>query len=715
MSRVSVGDNLLSVCAFYFVSKLYLINKFNLFLSAVFEIVVVALYYFAKEFIKTNKKRFLMCLFVAISCALELYFSFETVQSITYFLIGFLLKILFALYFDKLFAVCKTKSIFFKFGNFDYLIFSVMIFLLSMGLFSFYFIAEWLWLFVIAVCLVFACRVFSTDKFFVVISMVALGTSAVRGDSLCLVLGVLGGVILVNFKNLNKWIYGFLTLICFGVFVVIFKFYTFISYFSLIFAVFLYLITPNRVVLKLSALFEQDAFNLICDEIQKGKMNIIKQKLDLMSGTFRQMQNDFKFLVVGKINRQKASEELAEDVVLNVCKNCENFKQCFEQNINKKQLFQTLLFRAFENKSIGKNDLSNGLVAYCFKSGMIVSEINQIATQFLGYEKAMKNEDSSKLLISSELGNFSDIFSNFAKMLKYSLKINKKSSKMLKESFVNGMIDAKEVVVLENEFGIESVNIVASNEIFAKKELIEILNKNLKNKMMPKQLKHLNFSGLGLACFVPIGRFRVEFAVSSKSKETKNGDNVSVCKLSDTKYFLALADGMGHGESANQISTMVLSLIKNMFRVGLDDELIISSVNKLLLPAGLDNFTSLDVCVIDIESEMASFIKLGASVSVIKHQNTSEVVSCDSLPMGIVAAVKPTIIKKQISFGDVIVLASDGVVDGFGEIEAYKNFINDFKIYNLQKFADTLVFDSEFQNTKHPDDMTVIAINLLKN
>ncbi len=713
--RIFLGKNLFSVTISYLLSKIFFLSDIKILLITIFEVVVIALYYFSKEFIKTKKERFLMCVFVALSSALKLYYSFSSLNILIMYFVEFFTKIFAVIYFHKFFAIYKTKFIFFKFSHLDYFMFSLMVFLLSMGLFSFDLIQKYAGLFVISIVLIFACRIFPVDKYFVVLSMVSVGAVVITKESLYLILSILGAVLLMNFKDLNKYVYALFASVCFACFVIIFKFYTNFSYFSFIFAVFLFILTPNHYILKCVELFEQDSYNMVCTELQRSKVIAIKQKLQLMSDTLLTMQNNFKFLIVGKISRQKASAELSTDVIEKCCKNCENYKSCFMENINKKQLFEDLLFKAIENKQVSKNDLSNGLQVYCMKSGIIINEINQTARMFLSYENAMKYEDSSKLLIASELGNFSDIFSNFAKMLKYSLKINKNSSKILKESLTNGLIDAKEVVVLENEHGVESVNIIAENQILTKRELVEVLKQNLKNNMIMKNVKHLSLSGLGLATFVPAGRFRINFAVSSKAKELKNGDNVTVAKLSDNKYFLALADGMGHGENANKISSMVLSLVKSMFEVGLDDELIIQSVNKLLVPAGLDNFTTIDACVIDLEKEVCNFIKLGSSVSVIKHKNTSEIISSDSLPMGIVSCIKPTIIKKQISYGDAIFLASDGVVDSFSSIEEYKHFINDSKIYNLQKFADNLVFDAGFQNTKHPDDMTVIAINLLKN
>lgn len=715
MARIYLDKNLIVVAFGYFLSKLIFFQNFNVFLVTVFELVVIALYYFAREFIKTKKQRFLLCVFVGLSSVLSLYFSFANTESLIFYFVNFFCEILLALYFCKFFSVYKTKFLFFKFSNLDYFVFSLMVLMLSMGLFSFGVVEKYLGLFVVSIFVVFVCKMLPAEKYFVLSSMIALGAVVIIGDYIYLIFTTLACIVFVNFKDLNKYLYGVVATLLFTVFVFIFQLFNIFSYFSLIFAIFFYLVVPNKFVLRFSNLFEQDAMNLICTELQNSRILMIKEKLQIMSDTFLDMQKNFTYLMVGKINRESACIELAQDVINKCCKNCENFRFCFTQNINKRAMFESLLFKAVENKQVSKEDVGNGMLSYCMKSGIVINEINQTAKMFLSYEQAMKTEDSSKLLISSELGNFSDIFSNFAKMVKYSIKINKNSSKIIKESCLNNLIELKEVVVLENESGIESVNVIADNELLLRREILVIAEKVIKNRLKLSCLKHLNLSGVSMATFVPASRFRIEFAVSSKAKEEQNGDNVMISKLSENKYFIAIADGMGHGENANRISSMVLSLIKSMFEVGLDDELILQSVNKLLLPAGLDNFTTLDACVIDLENEICNFIKLGSSVSVMKHKETSENIVCDSLPMGIVQNIKPTIIKKHISYGDLIFLASDGIVDSFPSVDAYRCFINDSKIYNLQKYVDSVVLDASFQNSKHPDDMTIIAINLLKN
>lgn len=714
-SRLFFGANIFAVTGFYLISKLFLFSEVNWILITAYEIVFLALYYFANEFVKQDKKMFVAILFVVLSNVLYLYFCLSQVRLIVECLISLVLQISAFIYFYKFNKVYKNKLVFYKFSRNDYFIFSIMMLLLSLGVFSFDLIHSKLGLFVIILFVILGAKILPIDRFFISVIVVAIGSVVSTGDFLLFNFTVIFSVLISLIKDFNKYFYIALAVIISTILAIIFEIKDIFSLFSLIFAFFIYIFIPNKIIKKISDSLEADAMTIIFRKYQEGQINEVRNKLILMSGTLKEMQTNFKFLLVGKIDREKACLELAGDVISKCCSECENYRYCFMQNIDKRKMFESMLSRAIENKQISSGDLSNGIQAYCNKSGIVASEINQMARLFLSYESAMKTQDESKLLISSEIGNFAEIFKNFAKNIKNSLKINEKLSKLLKETFVNNLVDSKEVVIFENEFGIEMINVVALNEQILRRELVDSISKTIKNQVQLKNVVHLEKSGFSLATFVPKAKVKVQFAISTKAKEQKNGDTGAVVKISENKYFVAIADGMGHGEQANRMSSMVLKLIKSMFEVGLDDELIIESVNKLLIPAGLDNFTTLDVCVVDIEKHECSFIKMGSSVSVLKHKDTSEAIVSESLPIGIVQNIKPTIVKKPIFQGDMIFLASDGVVDSFPNIESYKTFINDAKIYNVQKFLDDVVFDASSMNQTHVDDMTIIGINLLKN
>lgn len=713
--RLFAGGNIFVVIAAYAVSKIYTFFTLPGLLIAVYEIVFLALYYFAKEFLKFKHKWLLNIIFVSLSNVLYLYYSMTTLVNLGYFAISLFCQILLDLFFLKFLSTLKSKFVFFKFSNTDYLVFSVMTFLLSLGLFSFEYIEPYVGLFFLMFPAMFLCKVLPPEKYFTAIITLAVGSLLATYNDFYLIIVTISSVIFLEFKSLGKYIYISICTAVLTIFVFIFNIFGIFQIISLVFAILLLIAIPNKIVAKISFLFEADSLSITMSHIEEQKLFDIKSKLMLMSDTFKDMQKSFKYLIVGKINREQASIELAGDVISKCCSGCENFKSCFFENINKRAMFENLLNRAIENNQIEVNDLTNGVEAYCSKSSIVVSEINQTAKLFHEYETAVKSEDLSKLVIASELENFSDIFSCLSNNLNASLFVNDRLSKVLKERLTCGLIDVKEIIIAENKNGIESINAILPNEQVAKREVAEIISKVTKVGVRAESVKHLELSGLSLATFLPLPKLRINFAISSKSKEAKNGDSGIVTKLSNTKYFIAIADGMGHGEKANKISSMVLSLIKSMFEVGLDDTLILQSINKLLLPAGLENFTTLDACVIDLETQQANFIKLGSSVSILKHANTSEIIASDSLPIGIVKNLKPTIVKKPIVAGDMIFIASDGVVDSFPNINQFKNFVNDSKIYNMQKYLDDVISDAEAENTTHIDDMTIIGINLLKN
>lgn len=713
-ARLFLGSNLIVVVSFFVVSKLILIEKITGLIVIAYEVVLLSLYYFSKEFVRSKKQVFLSVVFILFANLLELYFSLSSWAEAGKCLVS-LVSCVFVFVFLIIFCkACKNKFVFFRVSESDYLMFSLMILLLVLGVFGFSIIENYAGYFLIVFVAMTFSKVLPADKFFVSLLILAVGALLATQKLDFLVFAVLVSVIFIQFADMGKYIFSLICAICLVGLIFALKSFDVVSIVSIFLSVICFLLIPQKTLIFFKTLFVFDGQNIIFQKVQEKKIADVKNKLLLMSSTFAKMQRDFKFLLVGKIDREKASFELSQDVINKCCLVCENYRTCYMENINKRRMFEGLMLKAIENRGVTLSDMPSGAESYCSKSAIVTSEINQTAKMFLSFEKAMKNEDSSKLMIASELGNFSDIFKNFAFGLKQDLKPNFQMSKAIKEKLLNFMVDIKEVLLFENENGIEDVVLILPNNQVLKREVAECLTKVTKNKLKLSSVCHLSESGLAYASFVVESKIRVEFAVSTKAKEQKNGDNVIVSKLSEKRFFVALADGMGHGKEAHKISSMVLSLVRSMFEVGLDDNLIAESVNKLLIPAGLDNFSTLDACVIDTELGVCNFIKMGSSVSILKRKQTSEIVSCKSLPIGIVQNARPTIIRKQISAGDMIFLASDGVVDSYASINDFKSFVNDAKIYNLQKFTDDVIFDGQGIAAKHIDDMTIIGINLLK-
>lgn len=713
--RIFWGGNLFVVASEYAFSNIFLCKNFYFLLSVAFEIIILSLYYYFKETIKVKKKKLFLCLFLVLSTMLKLYYSIVHIFDWKLFLIELGLKLLLCFYLIKTYSVFQKKFIFLKCSNLDYLLFLVFLVLFVLGLFEYDFLTNIFGLCLFAGCIIFCARFLPTDKFLIFSITLSLCFSYIFMSTKIFVLSSVVIVLQVSISRVYKYLY--LSLVLAILFVVL-KISGELNLFNLISlsaSVVLVALVPQKLVCKFIEFFEEKNLNIIKENLWQEKESDVKKNLMLMSKTLSKMQNDFRFLIVGKIDRKYASAELSNDVILNCCESCENKLICANSLIDKKSLLSEYVYYSIMKGEIMVDELSVGFKTYCHKTASIVSEINRISKKFVEFEASVKTEDESKLLISTELGSFSKLFSSLAKNIDSSPKINKNLSAIAKEMLANNMVDVGDIGVFESKNGIEKIDVVADNNVMMKKELNEALSKMVKARLQVKKLKHLDLSGLSLISFMVANELKADFAISSSSKESVSGDNTIITKIDENRYFVAIADGMGHGKIAGKTSQMILELIRNLFLVGIDLDVIIDSINKLLLPVGLDNFSTLDAVIVDLRLSKCTFIKLGSSVSVIKHKERIEIVSCESLPVGIVQNIRPTIVVRPIKAGDVVLLASDGVVDSFGEVERYKVFVNDYKIDNLQRFVDNVIFELNLQPNRHKDDMSIIALKLLKN
>ena len=204
--------------------------------------------------------------------------------------------------------------------------------------------------------------------------------------------------------------------------------------------------------------------------------------------------------------------------------------------------------------------------------------------------------------------------------------------------------------------------------------------------------------------------FDIVFGSATFSKmEGANGDTHSVFRLSNGKYLLAVCDGMGNGLKAKQTSELSISLIENFYKAGFDNDTILNSVNKLLSLSNKENFSALDLCVLDLRKNICDVIKLGTPSTYIKHKNTITEIESSSLPIGILEDFKPKVTKTYLQPFDTIIMVSDGISEAFHETYDLKTIINNITSINPQIIADEIMTFAKRINPSIQDDMTVLV------
>ena len=201
----------------------------------------------------------------------------------------------------------------------------------------------------------------------------------------------------------------------------------------------------------------------------------------------------------------------------------------------------------------------------------------------------------------------------------------------------------------------------------------------------------------------------------SKNGKIESGDNHLVSKVSESKYMVSICDGMGSGKQANRISKLTISLIENFYRAGFDNETILSTINKLLTLNESENFSTIDLCVIDATKNIYDFIKLGAVDGYIKRANGEvDTVASSGLPVGVLEKVSPHITKLRVSNMDMVVLVSDGVSDVLGD--NFRSILVSLDTINPQLLSEQILAKAlEVNNGISSDDMTVVCVRVFES
>lgn len=194
------------------------------------------------------------------------------------------------------------------------------------------------------------------------------------------------------------------------------------------------------------------------------------------------------------------------------------------------------------------------------------------------------------------------------------------------------------------------------------------------------------------------------------------GDSGGSILLDEGRQLLLISDGMGVGETAAKESGEAISLLGRLLESGFQQDTAIDVVNAALsLRGNEESFVTLDLCVVDLYTGIADFVKTGASTSFIKRGGTVKAIRSTSLPVGMLYHVDKEIVSEQILPGDMIILASDGLMEMDIDEEGrwLTRVIEQAVVNDPQTMAEYLLDKViSISNGKIKDDITVLVAQM---
>ena len=152
-----------------------------------------------------------------------------------------------------------------------------------------------------------------------------------------------------------------------------------------------------------------------------------------------------------------------------------------------------------------------------------------------------------------------------------------------------------------------------------------------------------------------------------------------------------------------------------LLRSGLSPDSSLGIVNSaLMIKSGDESLSTLDVAEIDLFSGALTLKKAGAPPTYIKKSGRVNSCELPSLPAGILNEVRFSSEQINLRVGDMVLMASDGVVTG--DDRWLERLIKSWNEGSAQELAEAVVAEARRRRENdRDDDITAVAIRLIEN
>lgn len=436
--------------------------------------------------------------------------------------------------------------------------------------------------------------------------------------------------------------------------------------------------------------------------------------------------------MLGELSRNMEMCDVAESgevvktickmVASDVCSGCVMKTKCWVDEADDTcNVFDSLINSCIADSAITYNNLPNRFITKCAHNQVMFKTICSICETFKLKQNYRLKLMRFKSIINNQFLHLNRILDRMNSKISSGVKLNVADSTEALNALQNEGINTSEVYAMEKPSKKQTVIIKckeALSDVEARKTVPIVLGEAL-GKSFTYEHKTIPDERAGSYSYTYneeyTYRLSTGFACCCKDTNIYSGDKNSNAVLSNGMHMLAICDGMGCGKKAGHQSERVLNMLEEMLNCGYDETEAIDMVNSILVLDERDEiFTALDLFLFDLNKGVGEFVKAGASPSYIKRGNETQIVSFDTLPVGI---LEETHIKKglkKFQKGDYIYFMSDGFYECMNNNdEQISECILKYNYRNPQKIADAM-FEDAINNSsgRASDDVSVMVVKV---
>ena len=481
----------------------------------------------------------------------------------------------------------------------------------------------------------------------------------------------------------------------------------------IVIAAIIFVLLPNRFLNSLTDLVYVKKSEITSRNVINTTRKNIKKRMVELSNVFLDMKQIHMNMTKRELTKDELIAMLTREILSSSCKDCLDKNRCTRSlGLDNKSNLELLVEIAINKGKVTLLDVPSALTNRCSKINNLITLINRMIDEYRQYKSMMADVNNVKILMADQMGAVSRLLLDVGDEIDTNVRFDIARENKIISRLLSLNVQCKEVLLYTEKNEDISAVIVVKSEHSYNPIIEKVLTETLKVPMQITKITPLEESGFNSVQLRKKNKFDCIFGLAScnKAGNDESGDCHSIIRLGGNKFLLALCDGMGAGKAAHKMSAMTLGLIENFYKVGFDNDVILESVNKLLAINNHENYSTLDVCLIDLEKEIADFIKVGSPFGLIRRENNIDVVEGGALPIGALDSIAPSTFKTTISTKDIVILATDGVVDMFETSENMIEFVSQLASNNPQTIAETILNEAlRLSGMSAKDDMTVLV------
>jgi stage II sporulation protein E len=498
-----------------------------------------------------------------------------------------------------------------------------------------------------------------------------------------------------------------------------------IKFYEILTAAILFMIIPSSFMIKAlsskkifaSDLLKDKTYNKRFKEYTTDKLNEVASVFDELAVTLKDSVSNKEFY------SQIDAAQILDQVVNKCCSSCGMCSNCWKRDFYKSYQYLFGFLTQIENEgSIKLESIPKAFTERCIKPEEMISSIRYYYDLYRNNLNWMKKINESRMVVCEQLREVSTVVSDLALQIDVDINFNRNMEELIIVALDTQGINVQDVVVAEGDSGI-SIDIkvpACGGRRDCIKHIIPIVNKVTNKKFVKRDMMCLTKNND--QCSIRLKeaeKYQVATGIAKATKSgTVSGDNYSFIELKDSKFMLALSDGMGTGYKASIESGATIRLLEKFLYAGFDKDLAVKTINSLLLmKSNEETYATIDLSVINQYNGEVEFVKVGAVSTFIKYEDHVDVIKIGSLPVGILKNVEMEFVRKKLQDGDFVIMVSDGILDSNqSEINKERwlaDIINNINTRNPQKIADEILETCiEANGGTACDDMTVMVAKI---